>query len=287
MANLIAKPFLKWVGGKQQLLPHLDKYFPESLNGKYIEPFVGGGAFFFHLLSNNRLPNRRYLFDINSELVNSYRVVRDNLLNLIELLSEHKGKHSKEYYYEIRELDRQNISLNDIEKAARTIYLNKTCYNGLYRVNRRGQFNTPIGKYENPTILDKQVLKAASLALQGTTIEAKDFRKVANFAEPDDFIYFDPPYNPISKTANFTSYTENNFNESDQQDIARIFRELTDRGCLCLLSNSYSELILDLYNHQRFNIEIVDAKRSINRSKVKEVIITNRANFNLRNISRI
>lgn len=272
-----AKPFLKWVGGKQQLLPQFEAFFPTCFE-RYIEPFVGGGAVFFHLWNTKRLPKKSFLFDNNEELINVYRVVRDNVDALIELLALHEKRHNKKYYYQIRGLDRKDIQLTDLERAARTIYLNRTCYNGLYRVNQKGQFNTPIGSYKNPRILYQDVLKAANLALQGVTIEAVDFREIIHFAQAGDFFYFDPPYDPVSSTASFTSYTANGFNEQDQRDLAKIFKQLTARGCLCMLSNSYTPFILELY--REFRIETVQAKRAVNsnangRGNIPEVVVLN------------
>jgi len=193
-------------------------------------------------------------------------------------LDLHTREHSKEYYYTIRGLDRQDIELSDVEKAARTIYLNKTCYNGLYRVNSKGQFNVPIGSYKNSKILHRDVLKTASLALQNVTIEAKDFREIVDIAQPRDFFYFDPPYDPVSRTASFTSYTAGNFGEQDQQDLATVFTQLTQKGCLAMLSNSYTPFILDLY--REFRTEIVYAKRAVNsdangRGAIKEIFVLN------------
>lgn len=272
-----AKPFLKWVGGKQQLLAQYEAYFPTAFS-RYIEPFVGGGAVFFHLWNSNRLPQQVRLFDNNEELINAYRVVRDNVDALINLLAEHKKNHSKDYYYRVRQLDRENINLTDVERAARTIYLNKTCYNGLYRVNSKGQFNVPIGSYKNPRILYEEVLAAASIALQNVSLEVGDFRQLLTVAKKGDFIYFDPPYDPLSKTASFTSYTAGNFGDQDQQDLANVFTTLTDKGCLCMLSNSYTGFIRELY--KAFRIEVVYAKRAVNsdangRGNIKEALIIN------------
>ena len=272
-----AKPFLKWVGGKQQLLSQFEEYFPIDFQ-RYVEPFVGGGAVFFHLWSTKRLPKESFLFDNNEELINVYRVVRDNVDELIELLAQHKARHSKDYYYEIRNLDRKKVHLTDEERAARMIYLNRTCYNGLYRVNSKGQFNVPIGSYRNPKILHEDVLRAANTALQDVTIEVADFREVVDFAQAGDFFYFDPPYDPLSKTASFTSYTANNFGDEDQRDLAQTFKKLTEKGCLCMLSNSYTPFILDLY--QDFRIETVQARRAVNsdangRGSISEVVVLN------------
>jgi DNA adenine methylase len=272
-----AKPFLKWVGGKQQLLPQFEAYFPPDFQ-RYVEPFVGGGAVFFHLWNTEKLPKESFLFDNNKELVNVYRVVRDKVDRLIELLALHKERHSKDYYYKIRSLDRKNCQLTDEERAARTIYLNRTCYNGLYRVNSKGQFNVPIGSYKNPQILYEDVLRAANKALQGVTVEVANFRQVVNFAQAGDFFYFDPPYDPVSKTASFTGYTANSFRDEDQRDLAQVFEQLTKKGSLCMLSNSYTPFILDLY--QDFRIETVQAKRAVNsdangRGSIPEVVVLN------------
>lgn len=272
-----AKPFVKWVGGKQQLLSQLEAFFPTHFT-RYIEPFVGGGAVFFHLWNTGRLPSQSFLFDNNEDLINAYQMIRDSVDDLIRCLAGHKNKHSKDYYYKIRGLDRKDRQLEDEQRAARTIYLNRTCYNGLYRVNRKGEFNVPFGSYKNPQILYEDVLRAAHLALQGVTIEVIDFREVVNFAKSKDFFYFDPPYDPVSKTASFTSYTPNSFKDEDQRDLAEVFRQLTQKGCFCMLSNSYTSFILDLYKD--FRIELVQAKRRVNsratgRGNIAEVVVLN------------
>lgn len=275
-----ARPFLKWAGGKQQLLADYEPYFPSAFR-RYFEPFLGGGAVFFHLRKTGRLPGAVYLFDNNEELINAYTAVRDNPEELIKVLAVHQEKHCREYYYEIRNLDRQKgalNALNDLERAARTIYLNRTCFNGLYRVNKKGHFNVPIGRYKKPNILDAELLKVDSSALQGVTIGVKDFRSVVELAEPGDFYYFDPPYYPLSKTANFTGYTAGNFSEQDQRDLAAVFTSLTAKKCFCMLSNSYTPFVLELY--KKFRIETVRAKRAINadssgRGAVEEVVVLN------------
>lgn len=272
-----AKPFLKWAGGKQQLCAQYETYFPTGFS-RYFEPFVGGGAIFFHLWSAGRLSDEVFLSDNNEELMNTYKVVRDKLDELIELLVVHKVEHGKEYYYETRKLDRQDVELSDVERAARTIYLNRTCYNGLYRVNSKGQFNVPMGSYKNPKIVREDVLRAASVALQEVSIEVRDFREVADFAQPGDFFYFDPPYDPVSKTASFTSYTAGNFQKQDQRDLTDLFARLSEMGCLCMLSNSYTPFVLQLY--QDFRIETVQANRAINsdadgRGSIEEVVVLN------------
>ena len=272
-----AKPFLKWAGGKQQLLSQFETYFPTDFD-RYFEPFVGGGAVFFHLWNSDRLPEQKFLFDNNEELINTYRVVRDELDALITLLATHQENHSKEYYYRIRNLDRQDIKLTDVKRAARTIYLNRTCYNGLYRVNSKKQFNVPIGSYKNPRILYKDVLEAANLALQDVSVEIRGFREVIPLAQTGDFFYFDPPYDPVSKTASFTGYTAGSFRNQDQRDLAEVFKELTDKGCLCMLSNSYTPFILELYRN--FKVEVVNARRAVNsdangRGNIREVVVLN------------
>jgi DNA adenine methylase len=272
-----ARPFLKWAGGKQQLLTQYEGRFPKDFR-RYFEPFVGSGAVFFHLWNEKRLPNQVFLFDNNEELINVYRVIRDRLDELVDLLSGYKANHSQEFYYKIRNLDRQPGKLGSAESAARTIYLNRTCYNGLYRVNRKGQFNVPMGSYQNPGIVNEKVLQAASKALQNVCIEARDFRELPNLACPGDFFYFDPPYDPVSATANFTSYTAGNFGSQDQKDLAAVFKQLADKGCLCMLSNSCTAFISDLY--RGFRVETVHAKRAINsdanrRGAVQEIVILN------------
>lgn len=272
-----ARPFLKWAGGKQQLLTQYESCFPLNFT-RYIEPFVGGGAVFFHLRNTGKLPNKSFLFDNNEELINTYKTVRDSVDELIEILAIHKKKHNREYYYKIRNLDRQNIDLSDIERAARTIYLNKTCFNGLYRVNSKNQFNVPMGSYKNPKILHEDILKTASAALQNTCLEARNFQTTSDLALPGDFIYFDPPYDPVSKTSSFTGYTAKNFQDDDQRKLAAVFAQLTEKGCFCMLSNSHTPLILQLY--RKFRIETVQASRAINsdasgRGSIKEVVVLN------------
>ena len=272
-----ARPFLKWAGGKQQLLAQYEPFFPKDFR-RYFEPFVGGAAVFFHLWNKGRLGDEVFLFDNNEEIINAYRVVRDRVDELADILAVHQDRHCAEYYYRIRGLDRADVVLSDVERAARTLYLNKTCYNGLYRVNGKGQFNVPMGRYKNPKIVDRELLEHASAALQSVHIEVRDFRTVTELARPGDFFYFDPPYDPISKTASFTSYTAGNFREQDQIDLANVFAELTAKGCLCMLSNSHTPFILDLY--KEFRIELVHANRAINsradaRGAVREIVALN------------
>lgn len=272
-----ARPFVKWVGGKKQLLAQFEACFPSDME-RYCEPFVGGGAVFFHLWNKIRLPDQVFLFDSNEELVNLYCVIRDQLEALIALLARHKANHSKDYYYQVRNLDRQPVKLEPVERAARTVYLNRTCYNGLYRVNRKGQFNAPLGRYKNPGILPEKALRSAHQALQNVCVQVRDFRTIVDLAQPGDFFYFDPPFVPLSKTANFTSYTASSFCDQDQIDLAAVFTKLAGMGCYCMLSNSYTPFILELY--RGFRLEIAYAKRAINsdargRGVIKEAVILN------------
>ncbi|TFH28699.1 MAG: DNA adenine methylase [Promethearchaeota archaeon] len=268
----VPHPFLKWAGGKRQLINQIDPYLPTSFEN-YIEPFVGGGALFFYLLPSNAI-----LMDFNPVLINVYRVIKNNVEELIELLQLHKNE--KEYYYSIREMDRlpEFTAKSDVEKASRTIYLNRCCFNGLYRVNSKGYFNVPFGKYKNPNYCDKPNLRAVSQALQDVSILEASFSRVMEFATPESFVYFDPPYMPVSETANFTSYTQDNFGKDDQIQLKQVADQLNAKGSRFLLSNSYCDFILDLY--QDYTIHTVQATRAINsdakkRGKIPEVLISN------------
>lgn len=277
----LPRPFLKWAGGKGQLLGQYEPLFPLSFQ-RYCEPFLGGGAVFFHLhrypLLQQRLlaPTARgsLLMDINPELVNVYRVVRDRATELIELLSEHQAQHSSEYYYWMR----SRHDLNELERAARLIYLNKTCFNGLYRENSQGHFNVPVGRYVNPTICDSEALHAAAAALKGTDIQPGDFTQVRPWAlGPRDFVYFDPPYYPLSATSSFTRYSRDGFSPDDQIRLRDTFADLAELGVQVMLSNSDCEFVRDLY--QDFRIHSIAASRSINskaskRGKITEVLVT-------------
>jgi len=262
------RPFLKWVGGKSRLIQQYIPYFPESYKN-YYEPFLGGGAIFFYLQ-----PNAAILTDINAELINTYCCVRDHVEELISLLKEHKIRHDKDYYYSVR----NNSDGTDIEKAARLIYLNKTCFNGLYRVNSQGKFNVPLGRYENPNICSEVLLQTASEALSTSKIKQTDFVDVLNYAtSSDDFIYFDPPYYPVSETSYFTAYSSDRFVEDQQVQLKDIFEKLTERGVKVMLSNSDCEFIRSLYSS--FNIHPISASRAINsnakkRGKITELLIT-------------
>ena len=264
------RPFLKWVGGKRQLLDRLQVRFPTDFNN-YYEPFIGGGAVFFGTNFTHAT-----IGDINPELINAYSVVQTEVAALITLLKQHQEQHCKDFFYETRALDPE--TLNPVERAARLIYLNKTCFNGLYRVNRKGQFNVPMGSYKNPMICDEANIMAAHTKLRDTTIILGDYQKIAESAQPRDFVYFDPPYEPVSRSSNFVAYAQDGFSQADQEKLSRFFRELSDRGVHCMLSNSAADLIRQLYDG--FQIESVQARRAVNsvaskRGNVSELLITN------------
>jgi DNA adenine methylase len=277
-ASVAARPFLKWAGGKQRLLKHYKRLLPESAR-TYHEPFVGSGALFFHLRAGD-FAEHYYLYDANEELVNAYLVVRDRLDALIEALDEHQRLHSADHYYQVRAWDQEAgwEARSPVERAARLIYLNKTCYNGLWRVNRRGHFNVPLGRYRRPNILDRPRLRAASDTLQGVDVEESDFREVADRAGAGDFVYFDPPYVPLTRTANFTSYYAGGFGQAEQEALAETYRHLDGRGCRVMLSNSDTDLVRELY--ASYHIIPVEARRAINsqpgkRGPVSEVVVLN------------
>ncbi len=261
------RPFVKWAGGKGQLLAQLEPYVPPFFN-RYYEPFLGGGAMFFHLQPEDAL-----ISDSNSDLMNAYEVVRSNVEELIAALAQHRNDEA--YFYSVRSQDPAQLS--HVEQAARFIYLNKTCYNGLYRVNRQGQFNVPFGKYASPLICDERVLRGASEVLGSTELLTADFEEALREADHHDFVYLDPPYDPLSHTSRFTSYTQDGFDERDQERLANVIRELYERGVFVLLNNSDTPFIRELYAD--FNIAIASAKRAINsngdgRGAINELVIT-------------
>lgn len=274
------RPFLKWAGGKTQLLPALTLRIPQHF-GRYHEPFVGSAALFWELHNRGRLYHGAVLSDVNEALINLYRVVRDDVEDLILALQEHEQhKLSREYFYQVRAWDRQAdwADRSPVERAARMIFLNRTGYNGLHRVNRHGQFNVPFGRYANPRIVDAANLRAASRALQAVELCVEDFRGVLGRAQPGDLVYFDPPYLPLSPTSSFTAYSQHTFGEVEHRQLAHVFAQLAERGCHVLLSNSSAPLVYELYKD--FPIEEVPARRAINRDAarrgaVSEVVITN------------
>jgi len=265
-------PIVKWAGGKAQLLPIFNHHLPPKFK-RYFEPFVGGGAMFFHLYG--QYPGlQAFLGDLNDELINCYSAVRDDVDSVIRLLKKHRNE--REYFNQVRALD--VTALNRAQRAARIIYLNKTCFNGLYRVNSRGQFNVPFGSYKNPRTCDEDNLRAAAEAFQNVQLNCGHFKETLKQAKRGDFVYLDPPYQPLSATANFTSYTSRCFGERDQEELAAVVKALDARGCLIMLSNSDNELIHKLY--KQFHIETVYATRAINckgdrRGRISELLVMN------------
>ena len=280
-ARIIAekpKPFVKWVGGKRQLLAQfrrLNLYPPEKFDirtGRYFEPFVGGGAVFFDLL-----PEKGFLSDLNKELVTTYNIIKNDVEGLIASLKKHKI--DKEYFLNIRAKDSK--ALNDLTVASRFIFLNRTCFNGLYRVNSKGGFNVPYGKYTNPLICDESNLRKVSKSLQNIEIKHQDYKEVLKTAKKGDFVYFDPPYYPVSKTASFTSYTAEAFLDKEQIELRDTVLELNKRGCFVMLSNSDTPFINKIYSGLKgIRVNKVEAGRAINskgsgRGKITEVLVTN------------
>ncbi|MDY0132173.1 MAG: DNA adenine methylase [Desulforegulaceae bacterium] len=273
--NKSIAPFVKWVGGKRQLIKDLEIHFPSEIS-TYYEPFVGGGAVLFHLQ-----PKKAVINDTNKELINLYKTIKNNPDKLIKDLKKHEN--TPEYFYKIRSLDRdKNIysKLSKVEKASRIVYLNKTCFNGLYRVNSSGEFNTPFGKYKNPNIVNETTIKAVSNYLSTNLIEILniDFEKSLLESKEGDFVYLDPPYDPVSNSANFTGYTKSGFGKDEQLRLKNICDNLNKKGVKFLLSNSFTNFIQDLYSDYKFSI--INAKRSINsnakkRGAIKEVLVKN------------
>lgn len=274
--NKLVTPFLKWVGGKRQLMPTIVTHLPKNINElTYVEPFIGGGAVLFHLQPKNAIIN-----DFNEELINVYEVIKNNLDELIEDLKKHKNEH--DYFYEIRSLDRNDNfkNLSKVERASRVIYLNKTCYNGLYRVNNAGEFNSPFGRYKNPNIVNEPTLKAVSKYLNSNNIMIKngDYNDVLKTLDKNSFVYLDPPYHPISESSNFTGYIQGGWDAFDQIRLREVCDELNAKGIKFLLSNSSAQLIKDQYT--QYKIENVKANRAINsnganRGEIDEILIKN------------
>ncbi|WP_206215001.1 DNA adenine methylase [Corynebacterium lizhenjunii] len=269
------KPLLKWVGGKRQLLPDIHAALPAEGFSHYVEPFLGGGAVLFSLL-----PARATVGDLNTELINVYLTVRDHVDELIGLLSTYPNE--EKFFYDMRQLDREPsfAHMTAVERAARTIYLNKTCFNGLYRVNNAGQFNAPFGRYANPAICDEPTLRAVSAYLREQDIQFHngDYAAVLATAGPGDFVYLDPPYDPVNPTSNFTGYQSGGFGRADQIRLKEACDDLDARGVRFLLSNSATDFIQQLYSGYR--VEIVEATRAVNsvaskRGKVEEVLVRN------------
>jgi DNA adenine methylase len=277
-----SKPFIKWVGGKRQLLKQfrlMNLYPPERFNSevnKYFEPFVGGGAVFFDLL-----PKHAQLSDLNNELIITYNVIKKQVENLIKSLKNHKT--DKDYFLNIRARDPKGMT--DLEVASRFIYLNRTCFNGMYRVNKKGGFNVPFGKYHNPLICDEVNLRNVSHSLKNVEIKNQDYKEVLKIAQAGDFVYFDPPYYPINNTSSFTSYTKESFLDREQIELRDVFMELTERGCFVMLSNSDTPFVNKIYSEIKIKNKIIRinkvyAGRSINsdsskRGKITEVVVIN------------
>lgn len=275
--NILVSPILKWVGGKRQLLDEIIPLIPKKYS-TYVEPFVGGGAVLFDLQ-----PKKAIINDLNKELINVYEVVKDNVEELIKYLEIHNENNDEEYFYEIRKLDRSEEfeTMDKIQKAARIIYLNKTCYNGLYRVNSSGQFNSPYGRYKNPNIVNSATLRAVSKFFNNNDILISngDYKETLKNLEKDAFVYLDPPYMPISTSSSFTGYTEGGFGLKQQEELKKECDKLNERGIKFILSNSDCKTIRELYE-ESYNIKVVKAKRSINskankRGEINEVLIYN------------
>lgn len=273
--NKLVAPVVKWVGGKRQLLDEITPLLPKRINA-YCEPFLGGGAVLFSIQ-----PSKAVVNDLNADLITVYEVIRDDAEDLIESLKKHKN--TSEYFYEMRDVDRDKASyqaLSKVEKASRLIYLNKTCFNGLFRVNSSGEFNSPFGHYKNPNIVNEPVLRAVSKYLNANNITfySEDFAQTLSRIGKDVFVYLDPPYDPVSDTASFTGYSKGGFDRNEQLRLKNCCDSLTQRGIKFLLSNSATEFIKDLYHE--YDITIVKAKRAINsdaskRGAVEEVLIRN------------
>jgi DNA adenine methylase len=269
-----ATPFLKWVGGKGKLRHALNALMPSGVElMRHVEPFVGGGALFF-----TRGPQRALLCDINHDLISTYEAVRAEPAAVLNHLMRLSKLHNEDCYYDVRERYNERRQKSQAERAAQFIYLNKTCFNGLYRVNRKGQFNVPMGRYTNPNIADADTLFAASTALKHAELRCAPFETLLSEARPGDFIYLDPPYEPVSRTANFTAYAQDGFSQADQTRLRDVYRELDRRGAKLMLSNNDVPFIRDLYRGYR--IDVVMAPRAVNcdaksRGPVQEVVIRN------------
>ena len=301
--NVGARPFLKWAGGKGQLIKKFQELYPQLLKDKkiktYYEPFLGSGAVFFDIIQNFEI-DRACLYDINEELILTYKVIQKDVSKLIDFLLRFQKTYQKlnkvqrqKYFYEQRtnynlnrfNIDYDNYSETWIPRAAQFIFLNKTCFNGLYRVNSKGEFNTPAGEYNNPTICDENNLLAVSKVLEKALIKKSDFRHLKKDIQDDAFIYFDPPYRPISKTAVFKSYSKQEFGDEEQKQLAKIFHQLHEKGAQLMLSNSDPKNIDPSDNffdeiYKDFTIIRIPAKRMINsdaskRGVINEIIITN------------
>lgn len=292
---MIVKPFIKWAGGKNQLLNELAKKLPfENYNNitKYAEPFVGGGAVLFYILNNYNI-KEVYISDINSKLIVTYKIIKKNVDELIIKLEKIQEEYlrldenSRKIYYLEKRKEFNLSNLNDIDIATLFIFLNKTCFNGLYRVNKKGEFNVPMGKYKKPLICDRENLKQVSNKLKNVKIICGDYKKSMKFIDSDTFVYFDPPYRPINITSSFTAYTKDSFTDNEQIELAKYIDKLTEKGAKIMLSNSDPKNVNkndaffdELYNKNKYNIFRVKAKRTINsnassRGEIYELVIIN------------
>ena len=293
----IVKPFVKWAGGKNSLIPQLTKYYPLELkNGtieRYIEPFVGGGAVLIDILQKYEV-KEAYAFDINKDLINCYNVIKTNVENLIQELDKKEKEFlildndaRQQYFYNIR-TEYNSYTLDEdinVKRASEFIFLNRTCFNGLYRVNKDGKFNVPCGKYKNPTICDSKNLRNLSKLIKNVTFEYGDYKKSESFVNENTFVYFDPPYRPLSITSGFTSYTKEDFNDDNQKELANYFYKLDLKNAKLMLSNSNPKNVNKDDNffeniYKGFVINEVSAKRMINanakgRGEISELLITN------------
>lgn len=271
VAPAVASPIIKWVGGKTKLIPEIVSRLPRD-HGRYFEPFAGGAAVFFHLG-----PQAAVLSDCNADLIAMYRAVAADPEGVIRRLALHKEAHDEAHYYDTRSRwNDASVSWSPLDRAATFIYLNRTCFNGLWRVNKSGAFNVPMGRYKNPAICDPETLRAAGALLRRATIRCGDYRAAVADAGPGDLVYFDPPYDPVTPTANFTSYTNDGFSADDQRTLAACVRDLAERGCAVVLSNSDTPFIRSLYRGLR--IDRVRCPRAINsdasrRGDVDEVLV--------------
>ena len=292
------RPFVKWAGGKGSLIPQLNNFYPYELkNGiieRYIEPFVGGGAVLIDILQKYNV-QEAYAFDINIDLINSYNVIKNNVEELIVNLKimeteyiQLEQEERKNYFYNKRE-EYNNYTLEkneqNIQRAAQFIYLNRTCFNGLYRVNKNGKFNVPMGSHKNPTICDEENLRRLSKLIQNVQFQYGDYRKSMEYVNENTFVYFDPPYRPLNVTSGFTSYTKEDFNDDNQKELATFYRQLNERNAKLMLSNSNpkntnkEDTFFDNI-YQGFNIDEIYASRMINansngRGKISEILVTN------------
>lgn len=275
--NKLVVPFVKWVGGKRQLMTEIASHIPNNFS-RYFEPFVGGGAVLFHIQ-----PRKAVINDSNEELVNLYKVVQDSPDALIEELKTHKN--DEDHFYRVRGWDRNKSSYKElcaVKRAARIIFLNKTCYNGLFRVNNAGEFNSPFGRYKNPNIVNEVTIRAVSKYLSENEIQIRnvDYEESLTNIRKGAFVYFDPPYDPVSNSANFTGYTKSGFDRDEQERLKNVCDDLNAKGIKFLLSNSSTDFIRELYSDYADRTVIVEANRAVNskasgRGKVAEVLIKN------------